>query len=278
MSSKDRGNLQRKRSQKIAKQKAKKVKEQRLAKRELPLEYTGRRYQTSAYALLMMATETGIREADEISERKLRDAEVRASLAKLVDRLMAGPPDVARLADTLGVTFTGDRPDDLDLIGWRILSNWKRYFADRPWVPRADLVGLLRTLAHSVRVRTEMHFGGRGYLRFLVDFLGQVGISVELLGVSNAPPDVDEGYNLLELGERWIHAGDLALGEQFRRQVRYQVLSGGAGDVAEICRQLMLDCPDDTLKEQLRLMSIQAISSLTQDRDAVIDVPHLAPR
>lgn len=176
MGKKDRGNFHRKRAQKIAKQKVKKVRERSSTRQRVPLEYTGARYQSPRYTLPLMMVELGIRNADRASGGKLLDSGVRCTLAFMVKQLHNGPQDVVE-----GLVALRELPfDDADQrrILASIVDEWLAYFEHSPRLSRADAVGILRTLVHSLDVRTEMRPNGRGYLHFLEEFLPETNNSL----------------------------------------------------------------------------------------------------
>jgi hypothetical protein len=141
--------------------------------------YEGQKYKEPEYADVLFRTECGIREADEISQRSLTDRQVEASLDLLVRQLR-------------GETST----PSTDLIGSRIRAHWAECLPSQPFrLSNDDLTGILRTLLGSVRVRTRMTPGGRGYLEYLTRFLAKLGFNArsvspeELLELEGGAPE-----------------------------------------------------------------------------------------
>jgi hypothetical protein len=138
---------------------------------QLVTPYEGRKYQTDTYTSAVTAAETGIREADEISARKLVDGQVLKSLEYLVLELQSRKPEHP---PTGNPTF--DLPDGQkdDLIASHIKAHWERLFTTEIRHPNSDLTGILRTLMSSVQTRGSMYGHERGYLDFLIEFLGKI--------------------------------------------------------------------------------------------------------
>lgn len=139
---------------------------------QLVTPYEGRKYQTDTYVHAVMAAETGIRKADEISARKLVDGQVLKSLEYLVLELQARKPDHPPDGNP-----TFDLPDGQkeDVIASHIKAHWDRLFENEVRHPNSDLTGILRTLMYSVQTRGSMYGHERGYLDFLIEFPGQMG-------------------------------------------------------------------------------------------------------
>jgi hypothetical protein len=190
MSKKDHGAFQRKRAQKMAKQRAKKAKSQRTAKHDIPLAYSGSRYQSERYMMPLMVLESAILEADDNAGGKLLDNEVRAALAIMVRRLHTGPQESIAALNALSITELGHAK--YQQIIDTIVAGWLDFFEEHRPLPRADLVGIFRTIVYSLGIRTEMHPGGRGYLKFLAEFLPQAMAEVNANGMSYVVDDDDD--------------------------------------------------------------------------------------
>lgn len=154
----------------------KKLAERKERKKPLVEPYEGRRYQAPEYVTLVQATEIGIREADELTDRKLNDRQVLSSLTYLVLRLRGeevSPPTHA---------ISRHEGGDEDLVAERILE---QHVLLREREPRSftleDRIGVLRTLLSSVRTRSSYHGGPRGYLDFLIGFLEKTGARCEAI-------------------------------------------------------------------------------------------------
>jgi hypothetical protein len=177
MGKKDRGAFQRKRAQKIAKQKAKKAKAQRSARHDVPLAYTGARYQSERYVMPLMVAEIGVLNADQDSGGKLLDSDVRAAYGLMVRQLHTGPQDIRLALNELRETDISDARQRQIVLS--ITASWDDFFESGRPLPRADLVGILRMLVHSLDTRGEMHPGGRGYLQYLREFVPEAIAALE---------------------------------------------------------------------------------------------------
>jgi hypothetical protein len=125
--------------------------------------YEGTKYQEDQYGPILFEAECGIREADAMSDAGLTDREVRKSLEGLVLHLRKESP----------LDYTAD------CVASRIQERWKDALPrQNPRFSHSDLSGVLRTIMKSLDVRTRMTPGGRGYLSFLIGFLGKAGFQV----------------------------------------------------------------------------------------------------
>ena len=126
--------------------------------------YEGSKYREGQFAEILYRAEVGIREADEMSDNRMTDRDVRQSLEDFILHLR-GESAPSRTQD---------------MLAWRIQENWKETVAEQiPRPSNSDLSGVLRTIMGSVDVRTRMTPGGRGYLSFLIGFLGKMGVHVQ---------------------------------------------------------------------------------------------------
>ncbi len=164
-------------NQRKAQKKAEKKKSERaaLARQPSPLAYTGKKYKTAALVEPLLHAETGIRQADLITDCKLTDREVVAALERLI--LHARRKGIPRQEEMQEQGLTTDTVEDL-IIGM-ILGNWQQFFETKSWPSRDQLVGVLRTIRGSIDAWTSVSPKSRGYLEFIVDFLRKTGCTVE---------------------------------------------------------------------------------------------------
>ena len=156
------------------KRKAKLKKKAARSKKHESLAYHGKKYQAPEYVPLMHRTEIGIYESYVISGRTLTDDDVEASMEELIGELREGPRQLTSETDE---EADDEAPEDLTI--WSIRRQW-RMLAERDALPgRDDLVGVLRTLLHSLEIRRSMAMNPRGYLHFLEGFMKETGIRVE---------------------------------------------------------------------------------------------------
>jgi hypothetical protein len=158
------------------KRKAKLKKKAERSRKHESLAYHGKKYQGPEYVLIMHRTEVGIYESYVVSGRTFTDDDVEASLEELIGELREGP---RQLTSETAEEADVEAPEDLTV--WAIRNQW-RMLAERDALPgRDDLVGVLRTLLHSLEIRRSMAMNSRGYLHFLEGFMKETGIRVELM-------------------------------------------------------------------------------------------------
>jgi hypothetical protein len=147
--------------------------------------YSGKKYQNPQFAQALFQAEVAIHEADQMSDEQMLDEEVLASLEQLVLDLRGQAP--AQQED--------GKPAE-NLISWNIKQRWRAFFQTHPRHSNADLTGIIRTIMHSVKRRSSMRPGGRGYLEFLLGFMAQAGVRVQKL-----TPEQAESMGSREIAE-----------------------------------------------------------------------------
>ncbi len=133
--------------------------------------YEGRKYQGESYVNVVMYAEAGIREADDITGNAITDRHVLNSLEYLVLELQERRPDSPPPGNP---TTDSSQGQSKDLIASRIQAKWEELFATEPRPATTDLTGVLRTIMNSVQTRGSMYGQDRGYLDFLIEFLGRI--------------------------------------------------------------------------------------------------------
>ena len=155
----------------------KKVAQRQKANSPAVTPYEGRKYREDQFAPILYRAECGIREADEMSDNRLTDRDVRKSLEAFVLHLRGDTPQASLP----------------DLVANRIQAHWKLAAEKQVTRPaNADLSGVLRTIIASLDTRTVMTPGGRGYLGFLIGFLGKVGFNVKRIAPDTLVVPIDE--------------------------------------------------------------------------------------
>ena len=218
------------------KRKAKLKKRAERSPRRESLAYEGNKYKTAEFMLPLFRAEVGIYESFVMSDRAMTDATVASSLEQLIGELRADslPP-----LDNANEGTLSEEHDEEDMIIWNIRRNWQ-YLSETQALPRrADLVGILRTILHSLGIWHAKGVLSQGYLRYLEGFMKNAGISVRTVDEKLEPLPEPAADPLLELGRRWIEARDHAAGIEFRRQAGELFDTGGAKRVVEVCQQLM---------------------------------------
>ncbi len=109
----------------------------------------------------MHRTEVGIYESYIICDRALTDDAVEAALERLITQMRQGP--LPPLEETDEVTLTGENEEDLVI--WNIRRNWQFLAERQPLPKREDLIGILRTILHSLEIWRSQSLHSQGYLR-----------------------------------------------------------------------------------------------------------------
>ena len=177
MGKNDRLSRDQKRKAKLKKRAAKSRKHESLA-------YTGSKYKTGAYANVCFRTEIGIYESFVMLDRELTDDDVEAAIETLVLRMREGP--LPPLGESHELTMSEDGEEEL--ISENIRRNW-RILAEEGSLPsRDDLIGVLRSILHSISIWRSKSLHSRSYLTYIEGFLKKLGVSVE---------QADENFNPL---------------------------------------------------------------------------------
>lgn len=168
MSKRDRLSRDQKRKAKLKKRAERSHKHEGLA-------YSGKKYRTEELAPIFLQTETGIYETFVILDRQLTDDVVESAIERLVLLMRQGtlppPPEIGIIPAT---------EDDEDLVITNIRRGWEDLRQQGRLPGRDDLIGVLRTILHSIEFWRSKGLHSQGYLRFIEDFLKQVGVSVRL--------------------------------------------------------------------------------------------------
>jgi hypothetical protein len=158
----------------------------KLQERE-PLALSGDRFRKPKYVPAWMAIETAIYEAFVISDKRLTDQDVFAALGSLVRQLRTGP--LPSVPDTTALDYEVAEP--AGLVVENIRRSWELRLSPENRLPREELIGVLRSIADSLQVRTTPFARSQGYLNYLEGYLGKVGVSVRKVA-GPLPPDLLE--------------------------------------------------------------------------------------
>jgi len=233
-------------------QKRKKKLEERRKKAavaEAVVPYEGNKYRGLPYLDFLMAAECAIHEADVLTQREFTDRDVKHDLEDLVRELRGEKKRKDRTPD--------EEEEAESLFLARIRWHWEQTLDRVSFRPSdSDLAGVLRTIIDSLNVRTHMTPGGRGYLIFIEDFVGQMGfavreISPEDLDELEVRPSPDED-NLWETGSAWIADGDPTARPPFLKLAQECVEKGELEMVRSVFLDLEKETNDILLLQQLR--------------------------
>jgi hypothetical protein len=158
------------------KRKAKLKKRAERSRKHESLAYHGNQYKTPEWVPILHRTEVGVYESYVMSDRTLTDDQVESSFERLIRQLRANPHTPIEELDD-------DEEDNglVDLTMWSIRRNWQ-ILEDRDTLPvREDLIGVVRTLLHSLEIWRSKSMHGRGYLQFVEGFMKQTGVTVEMV-------------------------------------------------------------------------------------------------
>jgi hypothetical protein len=155
-----------------------------------PLPYTGRKYQTDRWVPHVYQVELAIYEAITLSDRRLTNGQVREALVRLIVELRRG----------LSLVVSAEEPEvpfipgqEVEFLVWNIRRHWQLLFQDEGPVSREDLVGILRTLLHSIEAHAWNTGPRLGYVAFLEGFMRHTrGIPAEYY--AEEPPAVKAGF------------------------------------------------------------------------------------
>ena len=154
--------------------KAKLKKRAERSRKHESLAYTGRKYKTDEYAAIFCQTEIGIYESYVMCDRELADVEVERAIERLVIRMREGPLPPPPDDGVLTLTEGGEE----EFLIANIRRNW-RVMEEKGALPgRDDLIGLLRTILHSIEIWRSQSLHSQGYLRYIEGFMKKLGVSV----------------------------------------------------------------------------------------------------
>jgi hypothetical protein len=139
------------------------------------LAYSGTKYQAECWVPQVFQTELGIYEAYRVSGRTLTNKHLERALIDLIHRLRDGLP--APLQEGEEEIACDDGVQE-DFLIWNIRRNWAILFEERGPVSRHDLIGILRTLLHSILAHAWNTGPGSGYLHFLEQHMRDCGVEV----------------------------------------------------------------------------------------------------
>jgi len=145
-------------------------------------------YRSSDFTYYTMNAEIGILQASKI-EPDLKDSNVSESLKDLITRLEE-PEALPKLlpAETsadVDEVVRSDSQRELNIVQALILSNLRRAFDKHGPLEAEDVAGILDVIKTSVK-RWSVDRRGRGYLTYIEEFLGQMGIDVQEISKEQA--------------------------------------------------------------------------------------------
>jgi hypothetical protein len=149
-----------------------KAKRAKRAKRQPPAEptpYEGTKYQAERWVPHVYQTESAIYETILLSNRSLTNAQVREALTRLIAHLREGHPALLPEEEPEMLFVSGV---EIEFLVWNIRRHWRQLFQEEGPVSHPDLIGILRTLLHSIEAHAWHTGPSLGYVAFLEDFMG----------------------------------------------------------------------------------------------------------
>jgi len=145
-------------------------------------------YRSEAYVMYITYAETGILQAATI-DSEVTDGDVFRALEDLISQLQE-PEALTRLlpGDTAAADQEPSSETSNGLQGYIqhfILMNLKSIFEKHGPLEAEDVIGVLSVIRTSIK-RWNVGMHRRGYLTYLEDFLGQMGIAVEEISAEEA--------------------------------------------------------------------------------------------
>lgn len=246
------------------KRKAKLKKRAERSHKQESLAYSGNKYRTDRFTPVVYATEVGIHEVSMVSERTLTDRDVEAALVRLVTQMRQGP--LPPLSDSDEPVMTAGEWDEAIIL--MIRRHWRNLQEEGRLPARDDLIGVLRTILHSIEVWRSKSMHSQAYLRFLEGFMKKLGVSVrhidEFGEPLEGPEEEDEEEPLLALGREWVLTHDQRAEIAFADQVEATIRSGHPERVIDVCQQLVGEAMDSSLLLRLEKLAIRGHMALEE--------------
>lgn len=238
--------------------KAKLKKRAERSRKHESLAYSGGKYKTDEYAPLFYRTEVGIYESYVMCDRELADVEVERAIERLVIRMREGPLPPPPEAGVLTLTEGGEE----EFIIANIRRNWRVLEEEGALPGRDHLIGLLRTILHSIEVWRSQSLHSQGYLRYIEGFMKKLGVSVRQATPDFKPLPEPEEDPLLLIGRTWVMGGEETAGAEFADGVESSLRTGEAGRVIDVCQQLLGETEDLSVVPRLQEYAVRGHRAL----------------
>jgi hypothetical protein len=154
------------------KRKAKLKKRAERSRKHESLAYAGGKYKTDEYAPIFFRTEVGIYESYVMCDRELTDDEVEAAIERLVVQMREGPLPPFGESDVITITEGGEE----DLVIMNIRRNWQILEEEGTFPAWDDMIGILRSILHSISIWRSQSLHSQGYLRYIEGFMKKLGV------------------------------------------------------------------------------------------------------
>lgn len=132
--------------------------------------YSGRKYQADCWTPVVFVTERAIYDVILESNRELTNSHVRRALELLIDHLRrGGPPGIGDGEEA--IPFSAGHASEC--VFFNVRKAWLAIANHGRTVATTDLIGIARTLLHSIEARGHHTGQSRGYVAFLEEFMPQ---------------------------------------------------------------------------------------------------------
>jgi hypothetical protein len=133
--------------------------------------YAGTKYQAERWVPYVLETEQAVYEAILVSGRRLSNDQVQAAFTSLIQHLRDGQPPLLG-DDPIDVPFAAGA--EVEFLVYNIRRHWAVVFERAGFVNTEDLIGILRTLLHSMKAHAWNTGRDRGYVAFLYKFMSEL--------------------------------------------------------------------------------------------------------
>lgn len=235
------------------KRKAKLEKRAERSRQRESMAYSGNKYKTDENTPIFYRTELGIYESYVVTDRELIDDDVEAAIEKLVIQMCAGPLPLFSMPEVITITEGGEE----DLIITNIRRNWLILEEEGSLPGRDELIGILRSILHSIGIWRSQSLHSRSYLSYIEGFMKKLGVSIRKATQDRELLPEPEEDPLLSIGRAWVEDGDKAAKVEFTDQVESLLRMGQAERAINVCQQLMGGTVDMTIISILQEFAVR---------------------
>ena len=235
------------------KRKAKLKKRAERSRKHESLAYSGKKYKTDENTPIFYRTELGIYESYVMTDRELIDEDIEAALESLVIQMREGPLPLFSEPEVITITEGGEE----DLIITNIRRNWLILEEEGTLPGRDELIGILRSILHSIGIWRSQSLHSRSYLSYIEGFMKKLGVSIRKANQDLEPLPEPLEDPLLLIGRLWVAEGDDAAEAEFADQVESLLRMGHAERAINICQQLMGETDDMSVIALLQQFAVR---------------------
>ncbi len=152
-----------------------------------------------------------------------------------------------------------------DLVITNIRRNWQDLEETGELPDRDNLIGILRSILHSISIWRSQSLHSQGYLHYIEGFMKKLGVSVRQATQDFQPLPEPEEDPLLLIGRTWISKADKAAKAEFTNQIESLLRSGDNERVIDLCQQLMGETEEMSAIPFLQEFAVRAHRALTTE-------------